>query len=215
MLDGMIFPIARFAVLGLTLTALIPNQACASTLLGIGRTVDAFFYNGVFTDPEGELNVATGTSDPASLATGPVDYGEGAADLSTIVVGPTQIIITNLASSGAPFCVSDNPGATCPDVIDGFDFKFTGENIIGVSVDVGSAADFAPVSATFEGNTHLGLQLISPNEILVDVTGDTPLNGDDLILDVDNTPEPSSTLIFVLLGIGALLHQAHCRRARA
>ena len=69
-------------------------------------------------------------------------------------------------------------------MIDGFDIKFTGENILGVSVDPASASGFLPVTGTFQGNTHLGLQLLSNNEIQVDVTGDLPLLGDRLILDL-------------------------------
>jgi len=198
-------------LLGMAL--LVPNQAGASTLLGAGKTVQAFYYNGVFASPEGEDNVATNTSDPASLLN-PVDYQEGAADLSTIVVGDTQIVITNL-SPGAPFCFENDPGTSCPDVIDGFDFLFTGENIFSVSVDGNSASDFLPVSGTFQSNTHLGLQLISANEIRVDVTGDAPVNGHELIIDVQNpptTPEPSSMLPFTILGLGFLIRKGALKR---
>ncbi len=203
--------IGRYAAILFSLAGLIPNQAHASTLQGIGRTVQAFYYNGVFASPEGEINAATGTSNPASLLTVPVNYNEGSADLSTIVIGGTQITITNLAN-GAPFCVSNNAGSNCPDVIDGFDFKFTGENILSVSVNNGSNSGFLPVSGTFQGNTHFGLQLISPNEIRIDVTGDAPANNAQLILDVNNAPEPSSTMIFALLGLSAALYQVRRRR---
>jgi hypothetical protein len=60
----------------------------------------------------------------------------------------------------------------------------TGVSILGVSVDPASAAAFLPVSGMFQGNTHLGLQLLSNNEIRVDVTGDLPLLNDQLILDL-------------------------------
>jgi hypothetical protein len=112
-----------------------------------------------------------------------VDFLQGAASGSTIHVGNTQITITN-ELSGFPFCFANTPGTACVDVIDGFDFKFTGENILGVSVDPASASGFLPVTGTFQGNTHLGLQLLSNNEIQVDVTGDLPLLGDKLILDL-------------------------------
>jgi hypothetical protein len=36
-----------------------------------------------------------------------------------------QIIITNPVRF--PFCFANTPGTACVDVIDGFDFKFTGE----------------------------------------------------------------------------------------
>lgn len=94
----------------------------------------------------------------------PVNYQQGAADGSLIAVQDTQIVITNLLSN-ALFCFLDTPGTACVDMIDGFDFQFTGEDILGVSVDPASAPDFLPVSGTFQGNTHLGLQLISSNEI--------------------------------------------------
>lgn len=195
------------ALLGLTL--MIPDAARATTLLGAGKTVQAFYYNGVFVSPEGEDNSVSGTNDPASLAV-PVNYLEGAADLSTIFVGDTQIIITNKAT-GQPFCFSNNSGTACPDQIDGFDFLFTGENIPGVSVDPASAAAFLPVSGTFQSQTHLGLQLISPNEIRVDVTGDLPALNDQLILDVhapSSAPEPSTLLLCGSIAAGLLLRRA-------
>lgn len=193
----------RFGLLASAiLLGLVPSQAYGDGLFGPTNTVQAFYYNGVLADPEGEITVGGSTSDPASL-TGPVDYQQGAADGSSIAIGNTQIVITNLLS-GLPFCISATVGSACTDPIDGFDFLFTGEDILGVSVDPSSAADFLPVSATFQGNTHLGLQLISPNEIRVDVTGDAPALNESLTLDLSFTsatvPEPSSA---VLLG-GAL-----------
>ena len=192
----------------LSVAVLIPGQAHAG-LIGPGTTVQAFYYNSVFASPEGELNAATNTSDPAPL-TSPVDFLQGAASGSTINVGDTQIVITNVLS-GFPFCFANTPGTACVDVIDGFDFKFTGENILGVSVDPSSAADFQPVTGTFQGNTHLGLELLSNNEIQVDVTGDLPLLNDKLILDLSftNTTPPSPTPLPAALplfatGLGAM-----------
>ena len=164
---------------------LLPIQAHAG-LFGASNTVQAFYYNGVFASPEGEIPVGGSTSNPTSL-TAAVDYQQGAADGSTIHIGDTQIVIKNL-TSGFPFCVANTPGTACVDAIDGFDFKFTGENILGVSVDSSSAADFLPVSGTFQGKTHLGLQLLSANEIQVDITGDLPLVNDELVLDLRFTP---------------------------
>jgi hypothetical protein len=192
----------------LALAGLVPNHAQAG-LLGAGNTVQAFYYNGVFANPEGEIPAGGMTSNPTSLAA-PVHYIQGAADGSTIDVNDTQIVITNLLS-GAPFCFANTAGTACTDVIDGFDFKFTGENILGVSVNGASATDFLPVTGTFQGNTHLGLQLLSNNEIQVDVTGDLPLANDKLILDLrftTATPEPAA---LALLG-SALVGMAVARR---
>jgi hypothetical protein len=168
----------------LSLISLVPNQAHAG-LLGSGRTVQAFYYNGVLAGPEGEIPVGASTTDPAPL-TVPVNYTQGAADGSTILVGDAQITITNKLS-GPPFCVSNSPGTACTDKIDGFDFNFTGENILGVTANPASASGFLPVTGTFQGNTHLGLQLLSNNEIRIDVTGDFPLLNDQLVLDLNFT----------------------------
>jgi hypothetical protein len=171
----------------LSLAVLIPNHAHAG-LIGPGTTVQAFYYNSVFASPEGEIPVGGSTTDPTSLAA-PVDYTQGAADGSTIHISNTQIAIKNLLAN-APFCFANTPGTACVDVIDGFDFKFTGENILGVSVDPSSAAAFLPVTGTFQGNTHLGLQLLSNNEIRVDVTGDLAAVNDQLVLDLSFSTAP-------------------------
>jgi hypothetical protein len=206
---------SSIALLGLA--CLVPNQASAG-LIGAGNTVQGFYYNGVLANPEGEIAVGAGTTDPASLAV-PVNYTQGAADGSTIAVGDTRIAITNVLS-GAPFCFANTPGNACVDAIDGFDFLFTGEDITGVSVSPLTAPDFAPVTGAFQGNTHLGLQLISPNEIRVDVTGDEPAFNDELVIEVStgasapSVPEPA-TLPFVgaALGLGVVTRRMFTRRA--
>jgi hypothetical protein len=107
----------------------------------------------------------------------------------TISINDTQIVFTNLLP-GTP----DNKFGDVGDQINGFDFKFSvipannatpiPPNILGVSVDPASAPDFLPVSGTFAGQTHLGLQLISPAEIIVDFSGLFPALNDQLILDL-------------------------------
>ena len=199
--------LASTTLLGLAI--LIPNRAHAG-LIGPGTTVQAFYYNGVFASPEGQdwNNLGSITSLPAPL-TAPVDFLQGAASGSTIHVGDTQIVITNVLDSSFPFCFGGQVGTACPDQIDGFDFQFTGENILGVSTDPASASGFQPVNGTFQGNTHLGLQLLSNNEIQVDVTGDAPASNDQLILDLSfSTPPPATPLPAALplfaTGLGAL-----------
>ena len=127
-----------------------------------------------------------------------------------ILVADTRITIIDVLT-GVPFCRNGiSTDAACTDLISGFDFLFTGENILGVSVNPASAAAFLPVSGTFQGNTHLGLQLLGNNEIRVDVTGDLPSLNDMLILDLrfaatppPSVPEPAS-LALLALGLAGL-----------
>src|SRR5258708_27112897 len=108
----------------LGLAGLIPSQARAD-LIGPGTTVQAFFYNGVFTGPVGLIPDGTASSSPIAL-TAPVAFTNNLSG-ADINVGATQIVITNKLS-GAPFCFPvGNAGTACTDQIDGFDFKFTGE----------------------------------------------------------------------------------------
>jgi hypothetical protein len=105
----------------------------------------------------------------------------------------------------APFCFSSgSSGSSCADPYDTFDFKFTNENITGVSIDSLSSADFLP--AVF--GSHLGLTLVSPNEFTVDVTGDDPNYLSELIIDVSfaapsEIPLPPTLSLFAG-GLGAL-----------
>lgn len=212
-------PVRLFASSAMLMCVALTPFAVDAGLLGAGRTVQAQYYNGVLVGPELEINSATGNATPALLSS-PVNYLAGALDGSTILVGDTQISITNVLS-GFPFCTANAFGTACTDQIDGFGFLFTGENILGVSVDAASSADFLPVNGVFQSNTHLGLQLINGNQIRVDVTGDAPANLSQLVLDLsfgtvqpppNSTPEPAS---LALLGAGvAALAGIRRRRAR-
>ena len=133
----------------------------------------------------------------------PVDFLQGAISGSTISVGDTQIVITN-DLAGEPFCSTALP---CSDPFVGFEFVFSsGVDIKGVSVDPASAADFRPNDTA----PHNGLELLSPTRMVVDVTGDLPAVGDQLILDLSfssvsppTVPEPS-TWALMLLGFAGL-----------
>ena len=158
-------------------------------LLSASATVQAFYYNGTFAGPAGlDFDPGDNTSVPTSLAT-PVSFSNNIAE-TNIVVGDTQITLTSVITG--VYCNMNTAGTSCADEINGFDFLFTNENITGVSVDAASSADFLPVTGTFQNHTHNGLQLVSPNEIRLDVTGDdiTTAN-DELILDLSfSTPPP-------------------------
>jgi hypothetical protein len=123
-----------------------------------------------------------------------VDFLQGAISGSTISVGDTKIVITNELSD-LPFCSTSLP---CSDPFVGFQFIFSsGVDIKGVSVDPASAADFLPNNTA----PHDGFQLLSPTRIVVDVAGDLPAVGDQLILDVSFTsvvPEPSTWALMAL-----------------
>jgi hypothetical protein len=196
--------------------SLAPGMARAD-LLGAGKTVQVFYDDGIF-PPEAERPVGSTVTDPAPLNVA-VDYQEGQFDLATVHVGATQIVITSL--SPTPFCSSGAPGSACTDALSGFDFRFTGEDILGLSVDPSSAPDFQPVAATFQGNTHLGLQLLSANEILVDLTGDQTAVGDELVLDLafessqtptTSVPEPATLVLFGQAWAGLVAVRARRKR---
>jgi hypothetical protein len=79
------------------------------------------------------------------------------------------------------------------------------------------------VTGTFQNNIHLGLQLISPNEFLIDVTGDSPDLNDQLILNViaespniSATPLPAALTLYAsgLTALG-LLAWRRKKKARA
>jgi hypothetical protein len=168
--------------------------ANADSLFGSGRTVQAFYVDGSFGNVNGLVPQGATTADPVPI-TAEVDFdgqlvdafGDMAGDAGvSIRVTSNELLITN--TSVEPFCSNGNSGTSCQDQFNGFVFKFTGENILGATVDPASAAAFQPVSGSFSGNTHLGLQVISSNEVRVDVTGDDPNIGDLLGLIINNGP---------------------------
>ena len=187
------------AAAALLMQAGLPAQA--GLIATPPNTVNALFFLGAHSpaDQETEDFGSPAVIGPAPIGAAGADFVEGAQDVSTIHVGDTQIVIHNLAPTTMPFCSTALP---CGDSFDGFEFQFSaGVDITGVSVDAASAADFQPVV----GGVHNGLQLLSPTDILVDVTGDAPATNDQLVLDLAFTsttpavPEPASLM---LLGVG-------------
>jgi PEP-CTERM motif len=200
----------QFAVASLMFFSLAGAMSAPARagLVGSGtNTVSAFFWIPSATSPPGTCTTALfcenedyqgpmgPTDTPPPII--PVDFLEGALSGSTISVGDTQIVITNLLP-GEPFCSTSLP---CSDVFTGFQFVFSsGVDITKVTVDPTSAPDFRPVS---------GGLTFAPTAINVNVAGDAPAAGDKLILDVTTfTPKPPipepSTWALMLLGFAGL-----------
>jgi hypothetical protein len=146
------------------------------------------------------MGMTTNTPPP----TIPASFVEGAISGSTMGVGDTQITITNKLS--APFCSMALP---CADVFTGFGFVFFGSvDITDVTVDPASSPAFLPIA----GGLTFG-----PTDIFVNVAGDAPAVGGELILDVTtagtapSVPEPPSLGLLAIGLVGLLAIQ---RRAR-
>ena len=189
-------------------------------LVGDDNSVAALFYIGAsavpvvtsttapYTNPApseiedyiNSMGMTTNTPPP----TIPASFIEGAISGSTIGVGDTQITITNKLS--APFCSTALP---CADVFTGFGFVFFGSvDITGVTVDPASSPAFLPIA----GGLTFGA-----TDIFVNVAGDAPAVGGELILDVDtgvtpppSVPEPRSLALLVtgLVGLLAINRRA-------
>ena len=190
-------------------------------LVGDDNSVAALFYIGAsavpvvtsttapYTNPApseiedyiNSMGMTTNTPPP----TIPASFIEGAISGSTIGVGDTQITITNKLS--APFCSTALP---CADVFTGFGFVFFGSvDITGVTVDPASSPAFLPIA----GGLTFG-----PTDIFVNVAGDAPAVGGELILDVatggvtppPSVPEPRSLALLVtgLVGLLAINRRA-------
>ena len=164
---------------GLLTLASVSAQA---GLIGNGtNTVSALFFLGTNVPSPPYTNPPPTEVEGGGPMLIPAHFPVGVEDEATIDVGDTTITITNEAS--LPFCsVSTVP---CPDVFTGFAFSFSaGVDITGVSVDPASAADFRPAGVS-------PLELLTPTDIIVNLVGENPAVGDQLILDVTTgAPQP-------------------------
>jgi hypothetical protein len=210
-LDGSRSRFARFAGVGgvtsLLALAAVPAQA---GLIQAGATVQALYYDGSTASGNTENESTSGGPGPVSLASGGVTFLAGGISGSTVQITDTQIIITNTLTGAnlVPYCTNGSQGTSCIDQISGFGIVFAGENITGVTVNAaGTDASMTPVVGTAPPYSfaHHGLQLLSANSVLVDLTGALPAGTQTLTIDVTtaalNTPEPAS---IAMLGVGLL-----------
>lgn len=193
--------------------ALMLTQAGRSAhagLIGEGtNTVSALFFLGTAVPSPPYTNPPPTEIEGGGPMLIPAHFPIGVEDEATIDVGDTTITITNQAA--LPFCsVSTTP---CPDVFTGFAFSFSaGVDITGVSVDPASAADFRPAGVS-------PLELLTPTDIIVNLVGENPASGSQLILDVTtvvtppppSVPEPATMTLFGV-GFGAMLIGQRRRR---
>jgi len=177
------------ACMGVAMVASLPAKA---DLIGTGsNTVDPVFYIG------DKLPGETEDEGTQTLAN-PLTYSFGGSSETSLQFTDTQVTLTD--GFGDPYCnpVSATP---CAKQLVGFEFFFSsGVDITGVSVGAPTSPDFHPVA----------LSLVTPQDVLVNLTDLDPAAGDVLTLDFSftpigtgggptDTPEPMSA---ALLGVG-------------
>ena len=208
-----------FFVASFTMFGMIGAPAQAG-LVGDGtNTVTAFFY---FNAPSTPPPVCNDQVDAfceqqydfnsmnmkQTVLTIPAQFVQAPSAGVTIDVEDTRIVITNQLP--ATFCADGtSAGSACTDIFTGSEFQFSaGVDITGVSVDASSPPNFLPTDTPNGTPPHFGLQLLSPTEILVDLTGANPAIGGQLTLDVTTngtTPVPDpSTWALMALGFAGL-----------
>jgi hypothetical protein len=146
------------------------------------------------------------TNDPLPIV--PVAFVEDSLTLTTTSISANTITIVN--NFAGPFCST----AACDDVFSGFVFTFAGAlPITSVTVDSGSDPNFLPI---------VGGLTFTPTAIFVNLAGDSPAVGDQLILDVTTNgttpvPEPSTWALMLLgfAGLGLVGYQRKGAAGRA
>jgi PEP-CTERM motif len=146
------------------------------------------------------------TNDPLPIV--PVAFVEDSFTLTTTSISANTITIVN--NFAGPFCST----AACDDVFSGFVFTFAGAlPITSVTVDSGSDPNFLPI---------VGGLTFTPTAIFVNLAGDSPAVGDQLILDVTTNgttpvPEPSTWALMLLgfAGLGLVGYQRKGAAGRA
>lgn len=146
------------------------------------------------------------TNDPLPIV--PVAFVEDFLTLTTTSISANTITIVN--NVAGPFCST----AACDDVFSGFVFTFAGAlPITSVTVDSGSDPNFLPI---------VGGLTFTPTAIFVNLAGDSPAVGDQLILDVTTNgttpvPEPSTWALMLLgfAGLGLVGYQRKGAAGRA